>query len=505
MAHLVANGSSQQLGVDFDETFSPVVKPVTIRTVLSLVMSRKWPIHHLDVKNAFLNDDLSETVYMHQPPGFVDSRYPHYVYLLQRSLYGLKQGLRVAYLLIYVDDIILTASSSVLLQQIIDSLHKELILSQKKYALQLLELAHMVHCNPSRTLVDTETNLVQHICLYMHDPRKPHFAALKRVKRYVKGTLDLGFHVYASATTSLMGYTDADWAGCPSTRRSTSVYCDNVSAVNMSANPIQHQRTKNIEIDIHFVRDMVKAGHIRVFHVPSRFKYADIFTKRLPSALFEDFRSSLSVRPPPAQTAGRISMYIFLFATGELNRLTNGERIRWLYRVNQFFLLDSVADDQKVREVQKRFDLVFEDPMGGLMKTEETGGLKDEISMLVRMFKPNTLTDVYCLARMQGATLHVLKTKQTPLLSTSKAPCTNSYANRSMTYPPKTTTANLAIPAPPNTELTKSAYCRVVGSNSKDCELEELLLDEPVVQNFEETLVEAPLISLHALRKLLIR
>ncbi|GJY49554.1 ribonuclease H-like domain-containing protein, partial [Tanacetum coccineum] len=62
---LVANGSSQQLGVDFDETFSSVVKPATIRTILSLVVSRKWQIHQLDVKNAFLNGDLSETVYMH--------------------------------------------------------------------------------------------------------------------------------------------------------------------------------------------------------------------------------------------------------------------------------------------------------------------------------------------------------------------------------------------------------------------------------------------------------
>ncbi|GJT79980.1 ribonuclease H-like domain-containing protein [Tanacetum coccineum] len=298
-ARLVANGSSQQLGVDFDETFSPVVKPATIRTVLSLVVSRQWPIHQLDVKNAFLNGDLSETVYMHQPPGFVDNRYPHH--------------------------------------------------GSQKYALQLLERAHMVTCNPSRTPVDTESKLgpegapvqdptlyrslagglqyltftrpdlsyaVQQICLYMHDPREPHLAALKRILRYVQGTLDLGLHLYASSTTSLVGYTDADWAGCPSTRRSTSgycvflgdnllswsakrqhtlsrssaeaeyrgvanvvaetawlrnllrelhsplstatlVYCDNVSVVYMSVNPVQHQRTKHIEIDIHFVRDMV--------------------------------------------------------------------------------------------------------------------------------------------------------------------------------------------------------------------------------------------------------
>ncbi|GJU10007.1 ribonuclease H-like domain-containing protein, partial [Tanacetum coccineum] len=250
------------------------------------------------------------------------------------------QGSQVAYLLIYVDDIILTTSSSVLLQQIIDSLHKEfdmtnlgalnyflsiadvrhstgLLMSQKKYALQLLERAHMVNCNPSRTLVDTDPKLgpdgvpVQDSTLYRSlagGLQEPHFAALKRILRYVQGTLDLGLHLYASATTSLVGYTDADWAGCPSTHRSTSGYCvfldDNLlsCAVYMSANPVQHQRTKHIEI--HFVHDMVKAGHVRILPVPSRFQYADIFTKGLPSALFEDFRSSLSVRPPPAQTTG---------------------------------------------------------------------------------------------------------------------------------------------------------------------------------------------------------
>ncbi|GJU20801.1 ribonuclease H-like domain-containing protein [Tanacetum coccineum] len=73
----------------------------------------------------------------------------------------------------------------------------------------------------------------------------------------------------------------------------TIVYCDNVSAVYLSSNPVQHQRTKHIEIDIHFVRDLVTTGHIRVLHVPSRYQYADIFTKGLPTALFDEFRDSL--------------------------------------------------------------------------------------------------------------------------------------------------------------------------------------------------------------------
>ncbi|GKD27235.1 ribonuclease H-like domain-containing protein, partial [Tanacetum coccineum] len=147
---------------------------------------------------------------------------------------------------------------------------------------------------------------------------------------YVRDTLDYGLQLFSSSTTDLVAYSDADWAGCPTTRRSTSgycvflgnnllswsskrqptlscssaeaeyrgvanvvaetcwlrnllhklhnplcsaklVYCDNVSAVYLSCNLVQHHRTKYIEIDIHFVRDLVAVGQVRVLHVPSRF------------------------------------------------------------------------------------------------------------------------------------------------------------------------------------------------------------------------------------------
>jgi hypothetical protein len=156
-ARWVCRGFSQQQGVDFEETFSPVCKPSTIRVVLSLVVSSAWPIHQLYVKNAFLHGTLNETVYCQQPSGFENSSSPELVCLLHKSLYSLKQAhcawfqcfatfiqtigfipsksdtslfifkstKHTSYLLLYVDDIILTASSSTFLHQIISSLHSE--------------------------------------------------------------------------------------------------------------------------------------------------------------------------------------------------------------------------------------------------------------------------------------------------------------------------------------------------------------------------------------------
>jgi hypothetical protein len=77
-----------------------------------------------------------------------------------------------------------------------------------------------------------------------------------------------------------------------------------MSVLFTSGNPVQHQRTKHIEMDIHFVREKVARGQVRVLHVPSKHQIADIFTKGLPVILFQDFRDSLSVRPPHASTAG---------------------------------------------------------------------------------------------------------------------------------------------------------------------------------------------------------
>ena len=91
------------------------------------------------------------------------------------------------------------------------------------------------------------------------------------------------------------GYVSFFWSYMPSSA-ATLVYCDNISAVYMTSNPVQHQRTKHIEIDLHFVRERVAIGDLRVLHVPTSSQYADIFTKGLPTSVFTEFRSSLNVQ-----------------------------------------------------------------------------------------------------------------------------------------------------------------------------------------------------------------
>ena len=93
-ARLVAKGYAQRQGVDYEEVFAPVARLETVRLILALAAHGKWEVHHMDVKSAFLNEDLQEEVYVHQPPGFMNPRHPGKVLKLKKALYGLKQAPR---------------------------------------------------------------------------------------------------------------------------------------------------------------------------------------------------------------------------------------------------------------------------------------------------------------------------------------------------------------------------------------------------------------------------
>ncbi|GJY92832.1 ribonuclease H-like domain-containing protein [Tanacetum coccineum] len=141
----------------------------------------------------------------------------------------------------------------------------------------------------------------------MHDPQKPHFLALKRILQMATLLPEdrLWAIVYFLATIYSRGPLNSTDAFLILVQRQNIVVLSMLIVVYLSSNPVQHQRTKHIEINIHFVWDLVAAGQVHILYVPSHYQYADIFTKGLPSALFEGFRTSFSVQCPPDQTAGK--------------------------------------------------------------------------------------------------------------------------------------------------------------------------------------------------------
>uniref|UniRef100_A0A2N9EKD3 Integrase catalytic domain-containing protein n=1 Tax=Fagus sylvatica TaxID=28930 RepID=A0A2N9EKD3_FAGSY len=444
-ARLVAKGFHQQYGVDFEETFSPVIKPPTVRLVLSLAVSLNWPLRQLDVKNAFLHGTLKEEVYMTQPQGYIDPTHSDYVCKLQKSIYGLKQAPRawfesfttqllhlgfiassadsslfiykdnqvIAYLLLYVDDIVLTSNTPSFLDHLIHQLNSifdlkdlgslhyflglqitrsssSLCITQSKYAQDLLTKHNMLDCKPASSpscpnvrlsvhdgdllpdphayrsmvgalhyLTFTRPDIsfaVHQVCQYMSAPTTTHLAAAKRVLRYIRGTFNHGIE-FTPGPLHLSVYTDADWAGDPDDRRSTSgflvylgnnaitwsakkqptvsrssteseyralaiasaetcwvrsllqdlgiyltdppiLWCDNVSALAIASNPVFHARTKHIEVDFHFVRERVLRKDLVVKFVSTVDQLADIFTKSLPTHRFLELRRNLTVNVP---------------------------------------------------------------------------------------------------------------------------------------------------------------------------------------------------------------
>ena len=443
-ARLVAKGYSQQPGIDFHETYAPVARMETIRTVIALAAQMELPIFQLDVKSAFLNGTLEEEVYVEQPRGYEKKGEEDKVYRLKKALYGLKQAPRAwnsridryfqdngfqrspseaslyikkgenknfLILCLYVDDLIYTGTSPQMIEEFKRAMMSEfemtdlglmkyflgiqvkqkpgeIFISQEKYTEDMLKRFHMASCKPIATpmalneklqqedgaekvdgkiyrslvgsliyLTHTRPDICHSVSLisrFMSEPSKLHFAAAKRILRYLQGTKQLGLRYKKEEGSKLIGYTDSDWAGSLDDRKSTSgyifclgtkpiswsskkqktvalssaeaeyiaatdaaceavwlkrliedlqqgdndptiIHCDNMSAIAMTKNPVFHARSKHIELRHHFIRDLVNNGEITMEFINTDDQPADIMTKAVTKDKLEKFKHLLRI------------------------------------------------------------------------------------------------------------------------------------------------------------------------------------------------------------------
>ncbi|WJX24545.1 hypothetical protein P8452_13640 [Trifolium repens] len=334
-ARLVAQGYSQQEGIDFTETFAPVARLEAIRLLLSYAVNNGITLYQMDVKSAFLNGVIYEEVYVKQPPGFEDLKNPEYVYKLKKSLYGLKQAPRAWY----------ERLSNFLLENGFEKdqsrkrwhLHPPNSLSKEEIGSKVDQKLYRGMIGSLLYLTASRPDILYSVCLcarFQSDPRELHLTAVKRIFRYLKGTTNLGLLYKKSLDSKLVGFCDADYAGDKIERKSTSgncqfiaeaeyisaakcctqllwmkyqledyniaessipLYCGNTAAIHLSKNPILHSRAKHIEIKHHFIRDHVQKGTIDIQFIDTEHQWADIFTKPLAIERFDFIKKNLNM------------------------------------------------------------------------------------------------------------------------------------------------------------------------------------------------------------------
>eukprot|EP00253_Pinus_taeda_P026180 PITA_26180 len=355
----------------------------------------------MDVKSAFLNGDLQEEVYMTQPPGFKIAGQEQKVCRLAKALYGLKQAPRAWYMkidqyltdhgfqrspsdanlyikntdddilfvVVYVDDLIITGSSAHLIHEIKQDLcrnfdmtdlgllhyclgievwqtENNIFLSQSKYAKNLVDRFRMQDCKPPTTPMEPGLKLsaqsssppmdetlfrqlvgsliyltatrpdisfsVSYISRFMSAPKADHWIAAKPGYVFSLGSGAVTWTSKKQQAVALSS-TEAEYRGAvkasceavwlrrmladmhASQTGPTSLFCDNQGVLKLAKNPVFHERTKHVETHCHYIRQLVEDGFVRLKYVPTTEQPADIFTKPLGPAKFEQFRRSIGV------------------------------------------------------------------------------------------------------------------------------------------------------------------------------------------------------------------
>ncbi|GKB69047.1 retrovirus-related pol polyprotein from transposon TNT 1-94 [Tanacetum coccineum] len=312
-ARLVAKGYRQEEGIDFEESFAPVARTEPIRIFIANAASKNMTIYQMDVKTKFLRDELKEEVYVSQTEGFVDPDHLTHVYRLKKALYGLKQAPWAWY----------DTLSRFLLDNKFSKGAVDPILFTRKIGKHILlvqiyvdDIIFALTDPKSRDIFSNEMSSKFQISMtgqmYEVSPTKKHLEALKRVFRYLRGTINWGLWHSKDTAMALTAYADADHVGCQDTRRSTSgssqflrdklVSC----AIALCCNNVQHSRSKHIDIRHHFIREQVEKGVVELYFVMTDYQLADIFTKALPRERFEFLLPRLGMKSMTSETLKRL-------------------------------------------------------------------------------------------------------------------------------------------------------------------------------------------------------
>nr|CAH66560.1 OSIGBa0113K06.6 [Oryza sativa] len=412
-ARLVAQGFTQVEGLDFGETFAPVARLEAICILLAFASWFDIKLFQMDVKSAFLNGEIAELVFVEQPPGFEDPKYPNHDFKIGKvdtTLFTKIIGDDFFVCQIYVDDIIFGSTNEVFCKEFGDMMSREFemsmigelsfflglqikqlkdgtFVSQTKYIKDLLKRFGLEDAKPIKTpmatnghldldeggkpvdlklyrsmigsllyLTASRPDIMFSVCMcawFQAAPKECHLVAVKRILRYLKYSSTIGLWYPKGAKFKLVGYSDSDYAGCKVDRNSTSgscqmlgrslvswsskkqnsvalstaeaeyvsagsccaqllwmkqtlldygisftktpLLCDNDSAIKIANNPVQHSRTKHIDIRHHFLRDHVAKCDIVISHIRTEDQLADIFTKPLDETRFCKLRNELNV------------------------------------------------------------------------------------------------------------------------------------------------------------------------------------------------------------------
>ncbi|GKE53765.1 hypothetical protein Tco_1488921, partial [Tanacetum coccineum] len=175
-----------------------------------------------------------------------------------------------------------------------------------KFALEILKKFGMDSCDPVDTPMVDRLKLDEELLKKLAPPTKKHLEVLKRVFRYLRGTINWGLWYPKDTAMALTAYADVDHADYGFVFNKIPLYCDNRSAIALYCNNVQHSQSKHIDIRHHFIREQVEKGVVELYIVTTEYQLADIFTKALPRERYEFLLPHLGMKSMSPKTLKRL-------------------------------------------------------------------------------------------------------------------------------------------------------------------------------------------------------